>query len=219
MACMVRDGAVGHTSCRVVAPPWQDSGHIRNIGSVGRERRLGERLLRKRWCRHTCRLCRFRKWRIGVRCGQFALCRRRRRRRRRLACVRDEASLRNLGSQGSRWSCKICADPCFVVNLAIAQERQCLDSFAYVSKISQHGIVKQRDASRELKSFAPSMSERTSCVPDGLVLLKVTADTARTLIKDECDSLCTCAVAVHLQKMLVIVCRVRRSHLRTLRHT
>ena len=124
-----------------------------------------------------------------------------------------------LGSQGSRWSCKICADPCFVVNLAIAQERQCLDSFAYVSKISQHGIVKQRDASRELKSFAPSMSKRTSCVPDGLVLLKVTADTARTSIKDECDSLCTCAVAVHLQKMLVIVCRVRRSHLRTLRHT
>jgi hypothetical protein len=27
MACMVRDGGVGHTSCRVVAPPWQPTAY------------------------------------------------------------------------------------------------------------------------------------------------------------------------------------------------
>jgi hypothetical protein len=64
---------------------------------------------------------------------------------------------------------------------------------ALAAQIAQARLVPDR----ELKSFAPSMSKRTSCVPDGLVLLKVTADTARTSIKDECDSLCTCAVAVH----------------------
>lgn len=100
----------------------------------------------------------------------------------------------------------LCPDPFFVVDLVLAQERKCFDSLACES--SGIKIREEKRFISRTRACSPFTYVLTRCVPEGLVLLEVTHDTARTSIKDECDPLGTRADAMHPQKLLVILCLV-----------
>lgn len=144
MTCMVRNRVGGHSLGRVVAPRWQESGHVR-IGSIGREWRLRQSRSRQRRSRNPQRLSGRRLQRISTRCRRSA-------RRREL-----EPSPVNLGSHTCRWSCKLCPDPFLVVNLVVTQERQCFDSFACVSQ-DQKKWLEKRERSRSSVNVHPRRS-------------------------------------------------------------